>query len=444
MVLVSIRYGYGPASIAAIISALGGALLFHEVNLLPATNSVGLLPFLASAFLIIALVEAAGRTHARGQEDRLRMEAETARREREEAVSAQLRAIVESSDDAIISMDLSGSITSWNRSAERIFGYSAEEAIGRPIIMLTAPECADEEAGILEQIRSGGRVNSFETVHVQRSGAPIQVSLTVSPIHSPSGELTGISYIARDITERRSFEKRLLERQKLESLGIMAGGLAHDFNNLLTNIMGNASLVHDKLTDASLRERLESVLRAGDHAALLIRQLLAFAGKGAFVLAKLDISRQIEEMRPLIRTALKRTVALDFQLAQDLPMVEGDSSQFRQLVMNLVVNAAESIEGPGEISIVTHTEAGEGKAVLEIRDTGHGMDEATKARIFEPFFTTKFTGRGLGLPAVMGIIRAWHGEIEVKSEPGKGSTFCVKLPALRAGTAEGSSPSNPA
>ena len=431
VILVADYCGYRPAVVAAILSALGGVLFFHDVNFLPDRESVGLLPFLIGSFLAIALIEAIGRARLRSLEHQMRLEVEAAQRGRDQAFSAQLRAIVESSEDAIVSMDLLGTITSWNRAAARIFGYSVGEAVGQSVTMLAAPERAEEEAGILARIRDGGRVNSFETVHLNRNGARIQVSLTVSPIHDPAGKLEGISYIARDITERKAFEKRMLERQRLESLGVLAGGLAHDFNNLLTSIMGNASLVHDKVTDIAARERLQSVLRAGEHAALLVRQMLAFAGKGAFVIRKLDLSREIEEMTPLIRTAVKRAVALEFQLARDLPPVEADSSQFRQLVMNLVVNAAESIERRGAISIVTWADEGKAASVLEVRDNGCGMDETTKERIFDPFFTTKFTGRGLGLAAAAGIVRACHGGIEAESEPGQGSTFRVWLPAAR-------------
>jgi PAS domain S-box-containing protein len=438
VVFVAGYCGFGPAAAATVVAAMGSVVLFHERRLLPNHESFGLIPYLAAAFLVIALVEALRRATRRADERLVELREESARREREQEVSAQLRAIVESSGDAIASMDLTGVITSWNRAAEEIFGHSAADAIGRPISILTPTDRADEEAASIEEIRDGGGSKMFETVRLHKGGEPIQVSLTISPIHNPRGGLCGVSYIARDITVRKQFEQRLLEAQKLESLGVLAGGLAHEFNNLLTGIMGNASLVMQSVSEPASRERLAAVLRAGDHGALLVRQMLAYAGKGAFVIRRLDLSREIEEMNPLLRASAPRPIALDFHLAGDLPLVEADRSQVQQLVMNLAINAAESIEGGGAVSIATSThERPDGPSVvLEVRDTGCGMDEATKARIFDPFFSTKFTGRGLGLAAVMGIIRAQHGEIEVESEYGRGSTFRVILPGVRRETSE--------
>jgi CheY-like chemotaxis protein len=180
-------------------------------------------------------------------------------------------------------------------------------------------------------------------------------------------------------------------------------------------------------------------LNASERAALLVRQMLAYAGKGRFVMQRLDLSGQISEIAPFIRTSLSSSIKLELELAKDLPAIECDASQLQQLVMNLAINAGEAIEGQGTVTITTlaRQSDAEPQVILRVKDTGCGMDETTQARIFDPFFTTKFTGRGLGLAAVLGIIRSHKGSIAVDSTPGVGSTFTVVLPATRS-TAENS------
>jgi PAS domain S-box-containing protein len=358
---------------------------------------------------------------------------EVAQREHEQRVSAQLRAVVESSEDAIISKGLDSHIQSWNHGAEQIYGYTAEEAIGKSISILVPPDRTHEESDMIERIRHGGRVKHFETVRVRKDGRPIQVSLTISPVRDGTGEIVGASHISRDITERREMEEQYRQTQKLESLGVLAGGLAHDFNNLLTGIMGNASLAMDELPHNSpTHSRIAEVLSASERAALLVRQMLAYAGKGQFVVEQINLSELTAEIVPLVRTSVPRNVELVLRLSKDVPVIEGDPSQMHQLIMNLAINAAEAIgEAAGTVTIATYaqdTEA-ERQVVLQVRDTGCGMDEGTKSRIFDPFFTTKFTGRGLGLAAVLGIIRGHRGFISVETAPGQGSTFTIALPA---------------
>jgi PAS domain S-box-containing protein len=358
---------------------------------------------------------------------------EVAQRQREEKLSAQLRAIVESSDDAIVSKGLDGTILSWNRGAELLYGYQAEEAIGQPISLILPSDRQNEEEEILERIRQGGRVKHFESVRRNKNGKLLPVSLTVSPIRDSKGHVTGASHIARDVTERKQFEEQVLAAQKLESLGVLAGGLAHDFNNLLTAIMGNASLVLEDLgTDSPAHARLTEVLAASERAALLVRQMLAYAGKGRFVVRPLDLSLLITQIAPLIRTTVPASVRLELNLAPQLPPMQADAAQMQQLLMNLVINAVEAIGADtGSINISTWatTSEGEPEVVLRVKDTGCGMDEATNARIFDPFFTTKFPGRGLGLAAAHGIVRGHGGSISVESTRGEGSIFTAVFPA---------------
>ncbi len=366
---------------------------------------------------------------------------EIAQREREQEFAAQLHAIVESSEDAIISNDLDGIIRSWNHGAEQLFGYPEEVAIGQPISLVVPDDRQHEETGILMRILEGLPVKHFETVRQHKDGRLIQVSLTISPVRDAKGNVTGASSIARDITERIHFEEQVRQTQKLESLGVLAGGLAHDFNNLLTGVMGNASLAAEELgADHAAAPHLTEILNASERAALLVRQMLAYAGKGRFVMQRLDLSGQISEIAPFIRTSLSSSIKLELELAKDLPAVECDASQLQQLVMNLAINAGEAIGEQGTVTITTFARQSdsEPQVILKVKDTGCGMDETTQARIFDPFFTTKFTGRGLGLAAVLGIIRSHKGSIAVDSTPGVGSTFTVVLPATRS-TAENSS-----
>jgi nitrogen-specific signal transduction histidine kinase/CheY-like chemotaxis protein len=252
----------------------------------------------------------------------------------------------------------------------------------------------------------------------------------------------------QDITDRKQFEDQLRQTQKLESLGVLAGGIAHDFNNLLVGILGNASLALESLEPSHpARPLLEEVNVASHRAARLTSQMLAYSGKGRFVVQVVDIAELIRETLPLIQAAIPHTVELLLRVTEPSPPVEIDVAQIQQLVMNLVINAAESIpkEQPGVVTVSASQlivdenylrSAGAAQdlqfgphACIEVRDTGSGMSEETKARIFDPFFTTKFTGRGLGLAAVLGIVRGHHGAIQVDSAPGQGSTFRIFLPA---------------
>src|SRR5581483_5432542 len=350
--------------------------------------------------------------------------------------AALLSALIESSEDAIVSKTLEGIVLTWNSAAERIYGYPADEAIGRAIDFLLPPGRPDEEAEILHRIRKGERVEHYEAVRRRKDGELINVSLTISPIRS-GGRIIGASHIARDITKQKQLEEQLRHTQKLESLGVLAGGVAHDFNNLLTGILGNASLALETVSSNNpVRGMLRDILAASEHASHLTRQLLAYAGKGRFVVEPVNLSSLVREISHLVQTSIPKSVQLRLDLQEDVPAIEADSSQMQQLVMNLVINGAEAIgEGTaGTVLVATNvqdvdeqyllttvgnTNIPPGRYVnLEVHDTGVGMDEATIERIFDPFFTTKFMGRGLGLAAVQGIVRSHKGAMRVYSRRG--------------------------
>jgi PAS domain S-box-containing protein len=327
---------------------------------------------------------------------------------------------------------------------------------GRDVTGLSAREAAHgaEYVRVLDEVYESGESRSVVESAVGPPEAPAYFNYICRPWREADGSVAGVMTLAIDVTEQvrirramKATEEQLRETAKLESLGVLAGGIAHDFNNLLVGIIGNASLAMESLDDPmAVRGMIGDVLRAGERAAMLTRQMLAYSGKGRFVIESVDLSSLVEEMLPLIQGSIPKTVGLQTRFAQDLPSVEGDPAQLQQVFMNLVINAAEACEDrPGMVSIVTGSqrvdeayirntfgvseiEPGE-YVVLEVSDNGIGIDEATRERIFDPFFTTKFTGRGLGLSAVLGIIRAHRGAVKVFSEPGRGSTFRVLFPA---------------
>ncbi len=278
---------------------------------------------------------------------------------------------------------------------------------------------------------------------------PVRAQTLLSSIHAAL-RARRRQYEVRDyLEERKQNDEKFLQKQKLESLGILAGGVAHDFNNLLTGILGNASLAMDLLPPGSPTERmLQDVVRASERAAHLTKQLLAYAGKGRFVLQAIDLSDAVRDISQLIQSSIPKNAQLRLDLAERLPCIEADASQIQQLVMNLVINAAEAIPGDrlGNVLVTTRAqhvdehylaqtfgtgEIGPGEYVaLEVHDTGCGMDQPTLQRIFDPFFTTKFAGRGLGLAATQGIVRGHKGALKVYTTPGQGSTFKILFPAM--------------
>jgi signal transduction histidine kinase/CheY-like chemotaxis protein len=248
--------------------------------------------------------------------------------------------------------------------------------------------------------------------------------------------------------ERRKLEVQMMEAQRLESLGVLTGGIAHDFNNLLMVILGNAELAINLLSPTSrARPKVKDIIRASERAADLCRQMLAYSGKGRFVVGRHDLSEIVQEMVQMLEVSISKKASLRYSFAAELPAVQADVTELRQVIMNLVTNASESLgDESGVISISTGVlecdraylhenhlgnKLSEGSYVyLEVSDTGCGMDEETQRRIFDPFFTTKFIGRGLGLAAVVGIVRGHDGAVEVHSEPGQGTSFKILLPAF--------------
>jgi PAS domain S-box-containing protein len=375
-----------------------------------------------------------------------RKRAEEIQREAEE----RLRLAPEAARIGIWTYDLTTHRIAFSSELEQIFGVMPESFAGtaRAVFRLIHRE---DRPKVREAIRLAiEQCSTYETHfrYLLRTGETRWMLSRGKLCTDSDGLPCRVVGAGLDITEQKQSEEKLRHTQKLESLGVLAGGIAHDFNNLLVGIMGNAALASESLAAGhDVHEQLDEIILAGRKAADLTRQMLAYAGKGKVVLERVDLSKLILDTERLLRTSLLKKVNLQLDLEVDLPCVDADAGQMQQVVMNLVINAAEATadEQSGGVSLRTRRQyidteftrsqlAGQevppgNYVVLEVQDRGVGMDEATQARIFEPFFTTKFLGRGLGLSAVLGIVRGHKGGLRVTSSPGKGTMFQVLLPA---------------
>ncbi len=302
-------------------------------------------------------------------------------------------------------------------------------------------------------IESGVARYAFEEPQTTPDGRTIWLRTSKAPLRNADDRIIGVLGVYEDITaekrqeeERRRLEAQIEQTQRLESLGVMAGGIAHDFNNILMAVLGHAEMAMDELPSASpARENIRAVTTAALRAAELCREMLAYAGKASFATESVDLKEVVEEMDQLLSASIPKNVRLRLNLSSELPCVEADPGQIRQVIMNLIINAADAIgEREGVVTVavkVRHCAAKDFLAMdsledlrpgpylaVEVSDTGEGMDDETRSHIFEPFFTTKFTGRGLGLAAVLGIVRSLRGAIQVHSELGKGTCFTILLP----------------
>jgi PAS domain S-box-containing protein len=359
---------------------------------------------------------------------------------------ARLAAIIESSDDAILSKTLAGVITSWNPAAERAFGYTAAEVLGKSINCIVPPELQGEEADILTRVARGEHVAHYETIRRRKDGRDVNISLSISPLRDSRGTVVGASSIMRDITERLRTEATLRQVAKLEAIGRLAGGLAHDFNNQLYALGGFAHFVaRDTGLSPASRHDLLQVQQAVERMAGMTRQLLAFARQQVLNPETLDLNEVVTDTQPLLQRLIGSNIVIELALAAGPKWVRVDRSQLVQVLMNLVINARDAMGADGIISIRTQTlevspgqrldrlgmpiEAG-AYAELVVTDSGEGIPPELLPRIFEPFFTTKQAGQGtgLGLATVDGIVSQSGGHIQVESAPERGTTVRVLFP----------------
>jgi two-component system, cell cycle sensor histidine kinase and response regulator CckA len=358
---------------------------------------------------------------------------------------AKLALIIDSSQDAILAKALDGTITAWNRGAERIYGYKPEEVIGKSISMLVPDDRPDEIPDILRKVAQGERIEHYESVRITKDGRRLNVSISVSPLRDAKGEIVGASAIARDITDQRRAEDQLRHSQKMEAVGRLAGGMAHDFNNVLGIINACAEFLRDRIArESEPSVYVENIRKATERGTALTRQLLAFSRKQVVKPVILDLNDRLKEISKLLRPLMGDDVEIVISPRPRSAIVEADPGQLDQIVMNLAVNARDAMPKGGRFILETdlvefdqhfaqqHQPLNPGKYVmLAVSDSGGGMDKATLSRIFEPFFTTKELGKGtgLGLATVYGIVRQSGGHIWVYSEPGRGTTFKVYFPS---------------
>ena len=361
------------------------------------------------------------------------------------------RVLTETVSDGIVTINAASTLLFANAAAGKIFGYAPEELIGSKLTRLMPEHLRPlHEAGIARYLNTGQRRLDWQTIRLtgeHRDGYEIPIEVSFGEYKQQHKHF--FVGIIRDISERKRLDDMFRQSAKLESLGVLAGGIAHDFNNLLTGILGNISLALDTAGDGDAKRALQDAIEASERAANLTKQLLAYAGKGRFVIEPADISALVREISALIRSSIPKHVTLRLDLQQPLPLVEADIAQLQQLIMNLVINGAEAISENRQGTVLVMTRAMEvdsedlaaldsvdiapgNYVAINVQDNGVGMDETTLNKIFDPFFTTKFTGRGLGLAAAMGIVRGHKGALKVFSRPGQGTTFRVLLPVSAA------------
>jgi two-component system, cell cycle sensor histidine kinase and response regulator CckA len=365
------------------------------------------------------------------------------------AAKERFQALIEAAPVAITMLDPGGRVLLWNAAAERTFGWSEEEAVGSPL-PIVPPRSQAEFDGLRQRVLSGEAITGVERERIRKDGSSVLVSISAAPIHDASGTAVGIMAVILDVTERHRLEEQIRQMQKMEAVGRLAGGIAHDFNNLLTAITGYAEIAAQRLEEGPRLRAVEQIRAAADRAAELTRQLLAFSRKQILRPRRIDLNDVLEGMDGMLRRILGEDIEIRTLLEPDLPPVVADPGQLEQVVMNLSVNARDAMPAGGRLMLETarveldasyadrHAEARTGPYVmLAVTDSGSGMPPEVVEHLFEPFFTTKPVGKGtgLGLSTVYGIVKQSGGNIWVYSEPDRGTTFKVYLPAA-AGAAE--------
>ncbi len=360
-----------------------------------------------------------------------------------------LRAVIDTSPLAIVAMDLDGTVRSWNRAAERMFGWTEEEVVGHRF-----PIVPDDDAQFFvenqDRLRYGETIAGIERQRRRKDGTLVDVALWNAPRRDASGGVIGAISVIADVSERKRLEEQFRQSQKMEAIGRLAGGVAHDFNNLLTVITGYTQMLVDELEPGDpKRDYVDEIVHASESATALTNQLLAFSRRQIISPQVLDLNTLVTNMEGMMHRLIGEDVELIASLGQQLPKIKVDAGQFQQVLMNLLVNARDAMPGGGKVTIESSTTTvGENHpdgvapgsyVTLTVSDTGKGMPDDVRRRAFEPFFTTKGRGKGtgLGLSTVYGIVKQAGGDVTISSSPGAGSTFRIFLPSIDEAVAAG-------
>jgi PAS domain S-box-containing protein len=364
-----------------------------------------------------------------------------------------LAAVVEHTDDAIIGLTPEGEVTAWNHGAQRLFGYTADEVLGKP-----AGIFADDDGGrgqqsdVLHRVRQGERGIYYEARRLHKDGQPIDISLSITPIRDGVGTVTGASVVARNITatkeaadQQRALQERTNQVQRMESLGKLAGGIAHDFNNILAIIAHYTDFALEASTGPDVQADLKQVRTATDRATNLTRQLLTFTRADTVQPQDVDLNTALAEVHGMLERTIGEHITLITKPAPQPLTVHADPGQLQQVLLNLAINARDAMPDGGTLVLEANTATLDGDelnmqpplaagtyARLLVSDTGEGISADVAAHIFEPFYTTKPRGKGtgLGLATVYGIVSEAAGSINLYSEPGIGATFRIYLPVV--------------
>jgi PAS domain S-box-containing protein len=372
--------------------------------------------------------------------------ADVTERKRAEVAGQRLAAIVDFSEDAIVSKDLNGIIESWNGGAERLFGYQASEVIGKSILIIIPPDRYDEELGILECIRRGERIKSYETVRMRADGSALDVSLTVSPLRDAAGRIIGASKIARDITERKRAEEALRDMQmklahanRVATMGQLSASITHEVKQPIAAARNNARAAVNFMDQnppdlGEVREALGCVVGDADRAGDIIDRIRDHIKKAPPRKECLDINAGIREVIELTRGETEKNgIAMQANLADGLPLIEGDRIQLQQVILNLIVNAVEAMSGASDGTrelLVSSRKANPGGVLVEVRDSGPGLAPETLDHVFEAFYTTKPGGMGIGLSICRSIIESHGGRMWASANLPGGASFQFALPAI--------------
>jgi PAS domain S-box-containing protein len=351
---------------------------------------------------------------------------------------------VESSDDAIIRKDLNGNIITWNHGAERLFGYEAAEAIGKPITIIVPPSLLAEELEILERARRGEPIHNYETVRLRKDGRPTQVSIAISPIFNEAGKVVGASKICRDITSKKDAETEIRKQRaelahvtRVSTLGQLTSAITHELNQPLGAILRNAEaaemfLQGDQPDLNEVRAILADIRKDDQRAGQVIERMRSLLKRRSLVSNPLDLREAVEDTVVLVQPdLLSRQVKLDLELPEHLPLVLGDRVHLQQVLLNLILNGMDAMNTTPshERGLTVRVKARPaGRLEVSVSDCGTGLQPAEAGQLFEPFYTTKPNGMGMGLAISRTIIEAHGGKIRAENNPGKGATFAFTLP----------------